>query len=423
VSGCNLAVGVLVARFLGPEGKGTYTLIITTAIIAAQLTALGMPQAITFFVGRHRWPPIPTFLAAAGIGLSVFGLGVVVLHFVGLLRYAEAIALDPEHIPLLWWTLLLWVPLNLIGTGLAAVLRGRELIAQSAWPGMVGALTKVSLIALLFGVWQQRTVEVVLLGCVLNVGSVACLQGASLLRALRRWGESRGAVSLRILSYGVQNYAWGILLLLYLRIDLYVVGYLLDRAAVGIYSVAAATAELVTFPVTMMTPVLFARLCLLDDVGRRQAFMRVHRATMVVNALAVTVSVALIAAIPAIYGWDFRSAVPVAWLCLAGRALMAQGLVIHNFFCAEDRVILAVLPLIAANALLVSLGFGLIPHYGLLGAGGAVVVSSVVAYVMSVTLSVVLLGTVRVADLVPRRTDVRVLMDTLRSFVKRGPTP
>ena len=49
-----MLTGILAARLLGPENRGLLALIWVVAVALAQFGTLGVPAALTFYVGRGR---------------------------------------------------------------------------------------------------------------------------------------------------------------------------------------------------------------------------------------------------------------------------------------------------------------------------------------------------------------------------------
>src|SRR5712692_6340512 len=46
--------GIIVARWLGPEGFGTYAVLNVTVALALQIGSAGLPSANTYFIARER---------------------------------------------------------------------------------------------------------------------------------------------------------------------------------------------------------------------------------------------------------------------------------------------------------------------------------------------------------------------------------
>jgi len=92
----NVLAGVLIARVLGPEGKGAHTLITNVYFIIFCVVSLGMPYSVTFYVGRYKWPPVKTCLCALALSGSAYALLVASVALVGTDTVLRVTSLTPR---------------------------------------------------------------------------------------------------------------------------------------------------------------------------------------------------------------------------------------------------------------------------------------------------------------------------------------
>src|SRR5437870_559892 len=69
--------GVIVARWLGPEGFGTFAVLNATVALALQIGSAGLPSANTYFIAKNRKSMGPVwansiFFSAAGGSFLIF---------------------------------------------------------------------------------------------------------------------------------------------------------------------------------------------------------------------------------------------------------------------------------------------------------------------------------------------------------------
>ena len=69
----NFAAGVLIARSLGPQGRGTYAVAVLAPVLAAQTFSLGLNSGAVYFTGQGRYPVarIASTLFWAALGLAL----------------------------------------------------------------------------------------------------------------------------------------------------------------------------------------------------------------------------------------------------------------------------------------------------------------------------------------------------------------
>jgi O-antigen/teichoic acid export membrane protein len=411
----NLTVGILLARLLGTEGKGTYALIASTAAIAASFVTLGMPFAVTFHIGRHKWPPVRTFLLGSACALVPLLLLLAVMQVVGPERVLRKAAFSPEVIRLTWLMLALGLPLQALSSMAGGVLRGRELIVETVWPGMVTSIVRMALVAGLLLLVRREVMSVVFAD--LAVGALGTfLIGLVFYTALRGWPSAPVKPSLaRLVSYGLQIQAGSVLFILWLQGDLYFVNYFLGESAVGLYSVAMAFAEFASFPTLAITSVLFPRLALSNSADRLDQTLRTHRAVALLSAATGLILAGACFLIPVAYGSSFTPSIVPALICLGGCVLWAEIRVLYYFSMAEERVWVQAAVLVVGLVCMVSLDLLLIPVLGISGAALAYASSLVVTYAFSLWLCFRFSLLKDARALVPRRQDLLDLVWAVRS--------
>ena len=69
---CTVAVAFLLARLLGPDGRGVYSLLLLLPSTLFAVGQLGLPSALTFYAGAGR--------SLRSLVVAAIGLGAVFLH-------------------------------------------------------------------------------------------------------------------------------------------------------------------------------------------------------------------------------------------------------------------------------------------------------------------------------------------------------
>jgi O-antigen/teichoic acid export membrane protein len=301
-----------------------------------------------------------------------------------------------------------------------AVLRGRELIVETVWPGMVTSIVRTALVAGLLLLVRREVISVVFAD--LAVGALGTfLIGLIFYRALQGWPSAAERPSLaRLVSYGLQRQAGSILFMLWFRGDLYFVNYFHGKSAVGLYSVSMAFAESASFPALSVISVLLPRLALSNAGDRLDRTLRTHRAVAVLSAATGLVLAGASALIPVVYGRSFAPAIPATLICLGGCVLSAEIFVINSYLAAEDRQMLAVAAVMVGLVCMIALDLLLIPPLGISGAALAYAASLVVTYGVSLWLCFRFSLLRDTRTLIPRRQDLLDLVCAVRSTI--GPS-
>ena len=121
--GIGLVTSVIVARILGPEGRGIYAVASTTGALVVQFGNTGLHASNSYYVAKDRELLLPllsnTFFASLGIG---FGLAIIAL-----ILFSIHPGLAPIQGGILFLTLA-WVPFGLLYLLLQNLLIGTQKI-------------------------------------------------------------------------------------------------------------------------------------------------------------------------------------------------------------------------------------------------------------------------------------------------------
>ena len=414
-----LVASILVARALGPEGRGEYFLPVTAVAIAIGLAHLGAPQAQIRLWSRGAGTPTEfvtanVLMTVGQTMLSVGGLGVLYwLTNDGIFRSVRAIDLAIAAIA---------IPFSLhnVRTGALLGINGRGKAANAAL--VIGTVIQtIGLVALYL--LQSLSVRSVLILFVVSVEVPSLIRARELRKVAgveRPLPWSLIAQHLRLTPYFAP--LW-ILQHLNLRIDVFFLAQMRGTAAVGIYSIAVTFAELVWLATDALT---FASLEKQADRSDAQAidvtFRVIRMNFLLAGGLATSIAIVAPWILTGFYGSEFSRALPALWILLPAAVAMSvwraasQGLVRFEKPWA--------LPAMTGSALLLNIvgNLLLIPRFGVAGAG----ISSLVSYLASAVLAVAALCRRhrRTLDQVlPGRDEIRRLIQLLAGLRPRRVDP
>jgi O-antigen/teichoic acid export membrane protein len=405
---------ILIARTLGPEGRGLTSLFQAAVVLLFAILSLGASVAAVFFVSRRdrtgrealEIGAAATVVAAAGSGL---GVALVALLAGG--------ALLREGVP--YYMVVFALVGNVQFRLVEAVLRGQgRFMAMNAVEVAMPSTYLALLIAaeLLGGLTVERAIV---------LWSVAPFLPAALGYALlgpSQWPRRPPPVADVVGwgRFGLEGQLGNVAQLLNYRLDSYMVLLFAGAAAVGHYAVAVALAEGLWFIANSVATVLLPRLtaAALEDASRTASV--VCRNTMAVTALAggglAAVSPVVV---PLVFGRAFEEAVaPFLWL-LPGVVLLSGGKILSAYVFSRGRPLYNSLIALAALGLTVVLDLALIPSFGASGAGMA----SSLAYALSLWLTgavyVRLSALSALEALLPRPSDARLYVEGAEALLRR----
>jgi O-antigen/teichoic acid export membrane protein len=342
VAGIALAYGaeVALARLMGPDEYGLYSLVLAWMTLAALVPPLGLHHA----VGRF----IPAYIATGDGGrlrgvvkgslALTLTLGVVLAAaaYAWLAGPADALALPQRPawyvgiglLPLLGLLRMVWA--MAIALGRVAVALAPPLILE---PVLVVALAYT---ARALGLPALATVVLGMAGLARGVELI--VQGGALIR--RGWplpGPTRTVYELRHwLAVGVSLLAFDAFNLVLRQADLLLIGAMRSPAEVGIYGAALKTTGQVTFLLATTNAVvspLLAAAWARHDRGRLQRLLYLAAHLSFWPALAVVLGLSLLARpVLSLFGPAFVvAAVPLIILALGQLVNAATGVVVALF--------------------------------------------------------------------------------------------
>ncbi len=375
------ATAVVIARELGPTGRGFYAVAATLGAIGIQFGNLGLHASNIYHVAKDR----ALLPALIGNTLAVVFAACVVtaLSGIGLIFWPN---LSPVH-----GTLLL-LALASVPVGLAYMLTQGLLLGVNEvraynkieCSGKFIALVLICVPALV----HRGTVEL-LFGMTLSSVMLSFLWALLRLRRISMEPpELSLAVFRRTISTGINAYMILFFGFLVLRIDLLMVKYMLGATEAGYYSISQVLAEN-----TMMFPVVVGLLLFpkLSATKEKEEKARLaNKAVLVTAALMLPVVViAALAAAPIIsiaFGRNFLPAVaPFVWL-MPGTYFLGIETVMVQLLNSEGFPPIIVAAWIADTIVNVAVNFWAIPRYGITGASA---VSSVCYFLIFLIVSAV----------------------------------
>ena len=377
----NFGTGVITARTLGPGGRGEQAVLQMWPQIFALAFTLGLPLSMIYNLKRYPERDSQFFSTALLVG-TVMGFlatltGVLFLPY-WLTQYS------PEVVRSAQWIMLL-APLALLFTILNDVARAREeFTVYNMGQFLRPALTLLALIALVLT--HYLTPLSAALSYVLTFMPLTLWMLIRYCRVYHLTLRGFGAAFRTLISYGVRSY--GVYLFGYLvagQLDRVLVVGLLDSVEMGLYVAAIALARTL-----LIFPNAVSRVVLPKAASRplEETVALIGRGTRVSTSLALLVASILAILGPLmltlVYGQGFQGAVPVFRLLLADTVLYGATLILSQAFMAHNKPGVVSLMQGLSVGLVIPLLLILVPRYGLVGAGLAVLISTTVRFIFAI---------------------------------------
>jgi O-antigen/teichoic acid export membrane protein len=388
IIGIGLITTVVIARILGPEGRGLYSTAAAIGTIGVQLGNMGLHASNTYFVAKNRGL-LPTltsntlFVSFLLGGISAFGAYIL---------FSLWPTLAPVHGFLLILALA-WIPFGLAYLLLQNLLLGIQ---------EVRAYNKIELANQLFAI--SMTGLIILMGLVrveivFSVGLIALI--TSFFFTLRKLGKhinSFPAPSASLfrenINYGIKAYLAAFFAFLVLRVDLLMVKYMLGAEQAGYYSIAVTMADMICLLPVVIGTILFPKLSAMSSTDDKLNFAK-KTAVVVGVILVIIAGIAVLFSGPIVnllFGEVFAPAVPAFVWLMPGIVFLGIQVVAVQFLNSIGIPKAVVFIWGFSSLLNIALNLKAIPRYGIIGAS---IVSSLSYFIVFVLILLVIQRTVR----------------------------
>jgi O-antigen/teichoic acid export membrane protein len=329
----SLGTGVLLARSLGPAGRGETAALLAAPQVVGWLFLLGSTQTVSYF--RAREPEHAPALLGTWLALTLpLGLAAIAA---GELLAPVLLGAQTDATLALARLFLLTAALTLVTETTLGFVLGAEHFAlfnvlKVASPALVAAAYALAWatghLTVAFAVWA-------------NAAATALLIAGTLVFLIRRHGIARpdAALARRTAWYGVKAHSTNVSFLLTARLDLLLLPAFVGAHAVGLYSVATNVSWIVF---ALAGSIASIALPIAARQGRAggaaDTIARSLRATLAVAVvLAALIAVLAPVAVRAVFGPEFAGAVVPLRILLPGSVLYAAALVLVSGLYAANR--------------------------------------------------------------------------------------
>lgn len=327
----NLVTGVLVARYLGADGRGELTAILALSGLLGYVAGLGCTAAVSFGVARDS---SQTARAMSTWLLILLPVGLVATLAVQVVLPIAFEAQSDAAIDLARYYALT-VILQLLAELLNGVLLGtHDFLTFNLWRVGQFALVAVVYLGLIgFGEFGVAT------ALAANAGVSVVTMAIVAARILRRYPPE--APDLRLgradLSYGLRSHLNGIGQLVSGRLDLVIMPAFLAAASVGLYAVASTLATLVIALGGTLSFLVLPAAAREGGSGARTVIRFLHVTLAIGAAGAVVLGFGATLLIRTVYGVEFEESALPLQILLPGSVLYAAASVLASGLSSLDR--------------------------------------------------------------------------------------
>jgi O-antigen/teichoic acid export membrane protein len=421
-----VASAFLIARLLGAEGRGIYSLLLLLPSTLFALGQLGLPSALTFFAGAGR--SVRSLVVGATALAAVLSTLIVIVSLVAL-PAVQPVLFSAAPLDLLTIAAFA-LPILLVSSFFGSILWGRQRVRP--YSRVLAAQSVAGLVVLigLVGI-AGLGVRGALAGYLVVSGAAAVIIVGLVLRERAREtidtaaGESvqRPVGVGALLGYGMRLYPSAVATFLSYRVDLFLLSLLLaDAGDIGRYAIAVSMAE-ITFQVPDSVATLFyPRVAGAERAEADRLAPSMARFTLLATSLAALALIPLAWLAIRIVLPGFEASLLPFLILLPGTVALGLGKVLSAYISGLRRP--EPVSVIAVIALVVNVAVNLllIPLFGIVGAALASLTSYCVHAILTIGLASRLSGARPAEFVLVGRAEVDGLIDRISAIRPRSRT-
>lgn len=414
--GLGLLTSMIVARVLGPSGKGMFALAVLVPNFASMFLRFGVDIANVYFLGSRKHG-LQAILGNSLMVITATSLVTVPLYIICIPLVSNTIAAGVTRSLLLLAGLLL--PLNLLGGHLSPIFLGLQRVKKYNFITLWGKV-----IALFFVVVLVVALRLGVVGAIWATILASVLVTSWALKELNKDASIRPIFNPGLLkesvSLGFRAYLGNVLQFFNYRLDMFIVNYFIGLANVGLYSTAVTGAELLWYIPQAVATILFPTTAAAGVEKAKHFTPKVCRNTFLATLIAALgLSVVSKPLILFIYGEAFAPSVVPLWLLMPG----VVALSISKVLCGDlaGRGLLQYGAYSSAISLVATVlgDLLLIPRWGIAGAAAASSISYCIATLVVLFFYGRISGNNLALVLIPRKEDIIIYRRYCASLARR----
>ncbi len=365
----NFIVGILLARGLGPEGRGLYATLLVVPMMVISFAELGIRRSSIYHIGKSVFNPeeVISTISVVWIVSSTVGIAICAAVYFSIH--------NPEITVLLATVTLFTIPITLLTRFSRGILIGKQQYKKNNVLLILPPVLNILLILILV-FWNHQHV----LGAIIALLSANFIIAVLIFRLLYREYRIRFKINKEILSSLLKLglvYAFAMLLVkLNYKIDILLLQQLSNLREVGFYSLGASLAEQWQIPFATGAVIISKTANSDNALKMTDDIFRLARITFVASFCIFLVFFFIVPwFVPLVYGNSFIPSIGIIRYILPGILFLITAKIFGTSLAGMMKTHLVIYIFLVALIINVGLNLILIPKYGGVGAAIATDVS------------------------------------------------
>lgn len=409
ILGLNVLTGIIIARFLGPEGRGEQAAMIMWPSFLAYSLTLGIPASLVYYMKKKDEDQGSLYITSLYMGLILgciaIAIGNVFIPF-WLKGYSE------EVIQFATWALIM-SPITIFAAINTAALQSRgeyHLYNSIRYVPVFSTLVLLCILVVVGKVTPFYTSIAYLSPAI----SVAVWTTVRLVSKYRIRQKSKLESGKKLLGYGIRSYGTDVAGTFSGYIDQILVVGLLSPSSLGLYLVSLNLSKMLNTIQGAITTVLFPKASELKQAEALKLTFKAYRISTVVTLL-VGAGIFVVAPylLILLYGQSFVDAVSVFRILIFQTSITSISWILSQGFMSIGKPgTVTVMRLITLGLNIILLNI-LIPVFGLEGAAISLLITSIVE-LMAVFIIYTTRHHVKIKDWIVSKNDIVWLLQRIR---------
>lgn len=372
-----LLVGILVARYLGPEQYGLMNYVISYVSIFTVIATFGLDNIEIRELSKQ--PERKDYILGTCFRIRLVCATIALLLVIITLFIYNADRFTTIMI-LLYTSTLYTGCFNLVRNYFTSIVKNEYIVKTEIMRTVIGAMIKIALL------WIKAPFEYFIMATIFDtvlVSSGYCLSYRKTVGRISNWKYDKTIVSF-LLKESFPLVLSGAAVIIYQRIDQVMIGNMIDNESVGYFATAGKFLDLVLFLPAVLTQTITPILVRTKEHGTQQEYEKKKRQFV---SIVVWISILLAGVVSLLaywlvyltYGVKYMMAVPVlqimAWKTV-GMALSSSG---GQIIIMEGIQKWAFIRNIIGCVICIGLNLMVIPKYGIIGSAWVTIITVLVS--------------------------------------------
>jgi O-antigen/teichoic acid export membrane protein len=374
----SLAVGFLVtiviARYLGPENFGIYSYAISVASLFAAAGHMGLSGLVVREIVQK--PDKRRVILGSTLGLKFIGMAVGYLFLITYAIVFEGLSNIEFAVLVVAGAALLFRPFDIVDFWFEAFVQARY-VTIARLTGLVFS-SAIKLLFVFLGLNVVYLVGANLIGVITVAFALVVIYKLKANLKIQEWIFSWNKAK-ELFRQGWIIYLSSICAVIYLKVDLVMLRWLLGPESVGVYSVAAQLSETWYFVSTAIVASFFPKLIKLKEENPNLFKIRLQQLfdLLFIIALGVAILMSLLSKwiIILFFGVNYIESAAVLVIHIWGALFIFMRAAFSKWILIENALVFSLITQGSGALLNIALNYFLIPSYGVQGAAYATLIS------------------------------------------------